>query len=132
MSTLGEYQDDINTLPALTLERYERIFKIYEASKDKKQFYFYNILNKLVFPENVSSNLVGLYTVNSRQPLTTISYDIYGDIYSWWMIYLLNKKYISKLFYVEPGVQLTYILPSQRGLIYNQITKDLVFNGRHF
>lgn len=132
MSILGTLQDDITDLPDLSLERYERIFKIYEASKDDKKFYFYNILNKIVFPDNINSTLTGLYTVNSRLPLTTISYNIYGDIFSWWMLYILNKNLVSKLFYVEPGIQLRYILPEQRALVYNQITRDLIFNGRHF
>ncbi len=132
MNTLGTLQDDINDLPDLSLERYERIFKIYEASVDEKKFYFYNILNKIVFPDNINSNLTGLYVVNSRLPLTTISYNIYGDIFSWWMIYILNKDQIDKLFYVEAGTQLKYILPDQRALVYNQITRDLIFNGRHF
>ena len=53
--TTGKYQDDIEALEKLPLTRYERIFRIFTQGKDGKQFYFYNILNKLEFTKKVSS-----------------------------------------------------------------------------
>jgi len=132
MSTLGTFQNDIDTLPDLELERYERIFKIYEASKDGKDFYMYNILNKLEFPDDISADLLDAYKVQSRMSLTNVSYEIYGNIESWWILFLLNKVNIPKLFYVEPGITLRFIKPEQLTLIYNQITRSLIYNGRHF
>ena len=128
----GKYQNNIEELDRLPLTRYERIFKIYTEGKDDKQFYFYNILNKIEFPDNIDSSILDTYVVNGREPLTTTSYNIYGDIESWWIIYLLNKKAIGNKFYAEGGLQLTYILPNKRGLIYQQITDTTQYDNRHF
>ena len=130
--TTGKYQDQVKGLPKLPLNRYERIFKVYTEGKDNKQFYFYNILNRMEFPTNIDSNLLDTHIVKSRQALTITSYDIYGDIFSWWIIYLLNKDIIGNSFFAEGGQQLKYILPSKRGLIYQQMTDATIFNNKHF
>ena len=126
----GKYQNEIDDLKALGMRRYERIFKIF--SKEGKEFYFYNLLNKIEFPDNIDSSLLDTYIVQSREPLTTTSYNIYGNIQSWWLLFLLNKKVINSRFYVEGGDQLEYILPSKVDLIFQQITKTTVFNNKHF
>jgi len=119
----GKYQDEVPVLPGLPLNRYERIFKLFTQPTNGKEFYFYNILNKMEFPDNIDSSLLDTHIVNSKQALTTTSYDIYGDIHSWWIIYLLNKETIGNSFFAEGGQQLTFIKPSKRGLIYQQITE---------
>jgi hypothetical protein len=85
--TTGKYQDDIEALEKLPLTRYERIFRIFTEGKSNKQFYFYNILNKIEFPDNIEPSLLDTHIVQSRVPLTTLSHTLYGDIDSWWMIY---------------------------------------------
>tara|TARA_R100000329_G_C7598171_1_gene212154 strand:- start:783 stop:1190 length:408 start_codon:yes stop_codon:yes gene_type:complete len=130
--TTGKYQDQIKELPKLPLSRYERIFKVYTEGKDGKQFYFYNLLNRIEMPSNINSNLLDTHIVTSRQALTITSYDIYGDIFSWWIIYLLNKDVIGNSFFAEGGQQLKYIIPSKRGLLYQQMTDATVFNNKHF
>ena len=129
----GKYQDDIEALRNLPLTRYERIFKLFTQGTGGKQFYFYNLLNKIEFPDNIQPHILDMYEVKSnREPLTTTSFNIYEDIDSWWIIYLLNKTVIGNDFYAKGGEQLKYILPDQRGLIYQQITKSTVFKDRHF
>jgi len=130
--TTGKYQDEVPALPKLPLSRYERIFKVYTEGKDGKQFYFYNILNKMEIPTNIDSNLLDTHIVTARQALTITSHEIYGDIFSWWIIYLLNKDVIGNNFFAEGGQQLKYILPSKRGLIYQQMTDATIFNNKHF
>jgi nucleoid-associated protein YgaU len=130
--TTGKYQDEVPALPKLPLNRYERIFKVYTEGKDGKQFYFYNILNRMEFPTNIDSGLIDTHIVTARQALTITSYDIYGDIFSWWIIYLLNKDVIGNSFFAKGGQQLKYILPSKRGLIYQQMTDATIFNNKHF
>ena len=130
--TTGKYQDDIEALKKLPLTRYERIFRIYTEGASGKQFYFYNILNKIEFPDNIDSKLLDTYIVKAREPLTTTSYNLYGDIESWWMIYLLNKPLLKNKFYAEGGMQLKFIEKTQRGLIYQQITDTTAFSNRHF
>jgi hypothetical protein len=52
---LGKYQNEITALSAVDLGRYENIFKVYTEPTNGKQFYFYNILNKIEFPKNLDS-----------------------------------------------------------------------------
>lgn len=129
---LGELQNDIKDLPDIDMERYERIFKVHEQYKGDKLFKFYNITNKIELPEDIDSSILLEYNVLSRMPLTIISSDIYGSVDRWWSIYLINKDLIPDIFYVEPGVTLKYIDPAKIGIIYNQITQEIVHNGRHF
>ena len=72
--TTGKYQDEVKGLPKLPLNRYERIFKVYTEGKDNKQFYFYNLLNKIEIPTNIDSNILDTHVVTSRQALTITSY----------------------------------------------------------
>ena len=132
MDPLGEYQNDIPSLSSLDLESYERIFKVFKETLENKEFYYYNILKKIEFPV-LDSDVVEYHVVNTKTPLTTVSYDIYGDIKSWWIIYLLNKEaFDGPPFWVEGGTQLKYIRDELRTLIYNDITQNTVFGGRHF
>ena len=124
----GKYQDEVSALPDLPLNRYERIFKLFTEPNNGKEFYFYNILNKMEFPSNIDSSLLDTHIVKGRQALTSTSYDIYGDIHSWWIIYLLNKETIGNSFFAEGGLELTYIIPSKRGLIYQQMTEATLNN----
>ena len=46
---LGKYQNEVPSLSSVDFGRYENIFKVYTEPTDGKQFYFYNILNKIEF-----------------------------------------------------------------------------------
>jgi hypothetical protein len=129
---LGLYQNDVSNLPALDITRYERIFKIHTASKEDKQFYFYNILNKIEFPDNLQYDLLQLYTAPADEPLTTVSYNLYDDIDSWWLIYLLNKTIIGNSFFLKGGTQVQVIQPALRSMVYESITEATAFDNRHF
>jgi hypothetical protein len=132
MIDTGQYQNEIPTLSALSVRDYERIFKVFKQSTDDKEFYTYNILKKLDFPD-IDSQYIGFYTPNNKMALTIVSYNIYQDIKSWWILYFLNKdKFVGAPFYVESGTQLKYILDPIRTLIYQDITQSTVFGGRHF
>lgn len=132
MIDTGQYRNEIDALPELTLKEYERIFKIFKESVDNKEFYTYNILKKIEFPE-IDSAYIEHYTPNKRMALTILSNNIYGDMNSWWIIYLLNKdKFTGAPFYVDGGVQVKYITDSLRSAIYDDITNATVFGGRHF
>ena len=128
----GQYQDEVSDLPSLPINRYERIFKIYSQQNNGKDFYFYNLLNKIEMPDNVEGGILDTYNVLAKEPLTTTSHNIYGDIHSWWIIYLLNKETIGNSFFAEGGQQLEYIIPEFRGLLYQQMTQATVFNNKHF
>tara|TARA_R100000152_G_C6779809_1_gene211845 strand:+ start:828 stop:1241 length:414 start_codon:yes stop_codon:yes gene_type:complete len=131
---LGRYQSRVAnpSLSAIDIKKYERIFKVYTEPNNGKEFYFYNILRKVEFPTEIQSNFLSAFSPQSRMPLTTVSFNLYQDIDSWWLIYLLNKDVIGKQFYVEGGQQLKYILPEFRDVIYDQITNITVYDNRHF
>lgn len=133
MDTLGKYQNNISGLKKLDLENYERIFKVYETLNDDKSFYYYNILRKIQFPDIINSSIVKLYTTPNVLPYTTISYNIYGDIRLWWLLFLINKDVLKgNIFTVPAGTQLKYISPQYLDVVFNQITELVIFNGRHY
>jgi hypothetical protein len=132
MIDLGKYQNEVPSLSALSIRDYERIFKIFKQSEEDKNFYIFNILNRIDFP-TIDSQFLEFYDVESRMPLTIASYKIYGDIKSWWILYLLNKdKFEGAPFYVNGGTQLKYITDSLRTAIYQDITIQTIYSGRHY
>lgn len=85
----GDYQNNIKDLPSLELYRYENIFKVYQI--DDKNFYFYNIIKNIKAPNDIDNNIFQLITYNGTTPFTTLSYQIYGTTYLWWLICVLNN-----------------------------------------
>lgn len=132
MIDTGLYQNKVESLSALSIKDYERIFKVFKSSVDDKEFYTYNILKKIEFPV-IDSQFLDYFEVTSKMPLTLVSYKIYGDIKSWWIVYLLNKdKFNGVPFYVDGGTQLAFIVDGLRASIYNDITQATIFGGRHY
>jgi len=133
MDTLGKYQNNIPVLKKLNLEHYERIFKVFETVNNGKSFYYYNILKKIQFPDNIDSGITKFYTTPSTLPLTTVSYNIYNDIRLWWLILLINKDKLGPVAFTVPaGTQLKYIDSKFLDTIFFQITKLVILNGRHY
>jgi hypothetical protein len=132
MTEIGKYQNQIPSLSTLDIKSYERIFKVYFESLDDKFFPFYNILKKIEIPE-LDPSVIDFYDVSTKTPMTTVSYNIYDDINSWWLIYILNKsQFKGPPFWVEGGTRLKYILPELRSFVYLDITQNTIFGGRHF
>jgi hypothetical protein len=132
MVDAGTYQDEISELSPLSIKNYERIFKIFKSSISDKDFYVYNILKTIEFP-TIDGQYLDHYTPESKMALSIVSYKVYKDIQSWWIIYLLNKdKFDGAPFYVDGGVQLKFIRPEIRSQIYDDITKSTIYGGKHF
>jgi hypothetical protein len=85
----GQYQNYIQDLPGLEIYRYENIFKVFQT--DDKNFYFYNIIKNIKMPDNINDSVFDLMTLQSNIPLTTLSYQIYGTTYLWWLICIMNN-----------------------------------------
>ena len=115
---LGEYQNNV--------------FKVYTEKNNGKEFYFYNILNKIEFPQNLNSDFFELHTVTGRLPLTTVSYHLYDTMHNWWILYLTNLNVLRNKFFVEGGTQLKFIKPEYLGFVFNQMTRSTVFGNRHY
>lgn len=102
-------QNDIDQLAQLAPTRYENIFDVYQTS-DGKNYYYYN-LSKRVNLEigNIDSEFLDYYICNGEQPLTTISYRVYGTIDLWWLIVSLNQ--LNPVQNVPAGTALAFIKP---------------------
>jgi hypothetical protein len=132
MEKQGLYRNEITTLPVLKIGDYERIFKIYGETLDDKEFYYYNILSKIDLSD-VDSEFLEYYNVKSRLPMTTLSYNIYGDMNMWWLIYILNKNlFTGPPFWINGGVQVGYLKPEYLASLYYDVTKNTILGGRHF
>lgn len=123
MNPTGLYQNNIIDLPSLSKERYERIFKVYKLlTKDNKCFYFYNILKKVNIPDTLEESLFDNLNLNRKLPWTTLSYKLYGNIYLWWLIFLINKP--DNIFVAEAGTTIKYVKPEYIELVLDNIEQQ--------
>lgn len=122
MTDLGTYHNNIKSLQKLSKERYENIFKVYTTSNDNGDTYmYYNILNKVKLPKEIDSEYLGEYTLISKLPWTSISYDVYGTQYLWWLIFIINN-YTSPFILPEPGSIITIIKKEYIDSVISQIS----------
>lgn len=97
MSTIinGKVQNEITDLATLSRNLYENIFNV--SLIEDNNVYFYNLLNKVIFPDDISDEFIDEITLMSDKPWTMLSFQLYGTIDLWWTVYLLNKPdYIFK------------------------------------
>lgn len=122
MSTIinGAKQNQIEELNKLSNNLYENIFKVNLLETKETDFYFYNLLNKVIFPDDISDEFIDEKVLTSDKPWTMLSHELYGTISLWWVVYLLNKpEYIFKAL---AGVSYKYIKPSAITTVLQQIT----------
>jgi hypothetical protein len=122
MSTIinGTTQNQVNELNNINTNLYENIFNVNLLDIDGNDLYFYNILNKVIFPDDISDEYIDEITINTDKPWTTLSYEIYGTIQLWWAVYLLNKpEYIFK---AQAGTTYKFIKPGFISAVINQIS----------
>lgn len=121
MSTIinGSNQNQVEELATLSKNLYENIFKVNLIDGDNP-LYFYNLLNKVVFPDNISDEYVDEIILQNDKPWTTLSYELYGTIDLWWTVYLLNKP--DYIFKAQAATAYKYIKPGAMGGVLQQIT----------
>ena len=122
MSTIinGSNQNEVDELRTLSIDMYENIFKINLIDTDNNDLYFYNILNKVIFPDDISDEIVDTITLQNDVPWTTLSYQLYGTINLWWTVYLLNKP--DYIFKAQAATEYKYIKPGAMKAVLQQIT----------
>lgn len=86
---IPNYQNYIDDLPNLEIYRYENIFKVYTSSDN--EYYIYNILKTVKVPLDLNNQFFDLVTLQSNTPWTTLSYQIYGTTYLWWLLCIFNN-----------------------------------------
>ena len=110
MPVEGPYQNEIQELPTLDKNRYETLFRVYNASDTPNNFYYYNITRGVkIDTSNLDPTYFTTYTVNKDIPWTTLSYELYGTIYLWWFIKILNPD--TDLFICKSGSKISVINP---------------------
>ena len=116
---IGEKRNTVTDLETISLELYENIFKVNLLENKDKNFFFYNTLNKVIFPDNLDGSVYKEVTVQTDTPWTTLSFNLYGTINLWWVVYLINKpKYI---FLAKGGTTIKYITPGAITSILNSM-----------
>lgn len=61
----------------------------------------------VVFPSDMTLDIYDKMYVMSDKPWTVVSYEIYGSINLWWLLYSLNRD--KSMFYAPEGSEITYI-----------------------
>lgn len=107
------------------IERYENIFNLYELENSEgNKYVFYNILNKVSFPDGLSEALFDYYKIEDKIPLTALSYNIYNTQYLWWLIMAINEiKNPVKC--IEPGSVLKILKADYLDLIFDKIKEKI-------
>ena len=82
------HQNNVNTLPNLTQDRYENIFNVYN---DDNGYYYYNLLQSVVLPQNLPESFFISYTTVPGDTLPFISYKLFNTINLWWIICIANN-----------------------------------------
>lgn len=124
MSTIinGTTQNQVEALNNLNSNLYENIFNVNTIDVDGNDLYFYNLINKVIFPDDISDEYIDEVVINTDKPWTTLSYEIYGTIQLWWAIYLLNKpEYIFK---AQAGTTYKFIKPGFINAVIQQISNN--------
>tara|TARA_S200002703_G_scaffold147069_3_gene142590 strand:+ start:1947 stop:2321 length:375 start_codon:yes stop_codon:yes gene_type:complete len=122
MSTIntGAKRDQITELEGLSRNLYENIFNVTLVNNFDKSFYAYNLLNKVIFPESLNPEFIEEVTLTSDQPWTMLSFELYGTIQLWWVVYLLNKP--DYIFKAKAGTAYKYIKSKYITSVLQQIT----------
>jgi hypothetical protein len=118
----GKKQNDVEELNSLPDALYENIFNVNLIDYNGSNFYFYNLLTKVIFPDSISDDLINEITLVADKPWTTLSYELYGTIQLWWVIYLLNKP--DYIFKAQANNTYKYIKPGSISTILGQIKVD--------
>jgi len=103
--------NQITNLPKIPSTRYENIFNVYTFTKEGKDFYFYNINNKIQIPVVIDSSYLDTIVLDRTLPWTTLAYKVYGDMNLWFILYIMNKQSNTPSFTANIGDTLIYIKP---------------------
>jgi hypothetical protein len=118
---LGNYQNQIPQLPAISKNKYENIFRLY-TTKDN-QFY-YNLLQTVYIFDNIDPTKIFYLPVKQSLPWSIISYNAYKTIDLWWLIALVNKIY-NPVLSPDSGTVLKVIRPEYVPAVLDEINQAI-------
>jgi nucleoid-associated protein YgaU len=79
--------NQISDLSRISRENLENIFNVY---KEDGGFYFYNLLQTVVFPSDLPESVFNKYVIRNQDTWPFISYKAYNNTNLWWLILLAN------------------------------------------
>lgn len=120
METLYK-NNDIKLLPEISNNRYENLFYVYKFDNNGKQFFYYNITNKLALPQEISKSFLLSTAFDAKLPLPLASYKLYGTTSLWYIISMLNFNTSKARFFVEPGEEIIYLKPEFLNTLISKI-----------
>ena len=80
-------------------------------------YFFYNIIKTIKFPEELDSSIFDYKIINQKLPYTAVSYNVYGTQNLWWLI-LLSNNITNPVDVITPGTRLK--------IIKSKFVKDIV------
>jgi len=110
---LNKKHNDIDELSNLSDNRYENIFNM----GTNNNYFFYNIIKTIKFPEELDSNIFDYKIINQKLPYTAVSYNVYGTQNLWWLI-LLSNNITNPVDVITPGTRLK--------IIKSKFVKDII------
>jgi hypothetical protein len=110
--------NEIKALSKISKSRYENIFNV----GTNNEYYFYNIIKTVKFPEDLSPGIFYNKTITNKAPYTAISFDVYSTQDLWWFI-LLTNNITNPISVVQPGTVLKIIKKEYVDDIINNILK---------
>jgi hypothetical protein len=121
----GQYQNNISELPSLDFSRYESIFKVYNVSDSPNNFFYYNITRGVKIDiEKLDPNYYYEVNIDINIPWTTLAYRLYGSIYLWWLVRILNPD-PANLFSVKSGTRIKVIKQEYLDPVLKSIASQL-------
>jgi hypothetical protein len=114
---LDKNHNEVPELGDLDISSYENIFNMY---KDEGEFFAYNILRSVHFPNDMDNEFFYFYRVENNKVWTRISFDHYGTIQLWWLICLVNKI-MNPVTLPDPGTVIRVLKPQYVSQVLEQI-----------
>jgi len=108
---------------------YEYIFKVYKEKNDDKEFFYYNITNKIQLPK-LNPDFFLEVTPTSRMPLTSFANILYNPgreinnrFVLWWLVMIFNPDKIGK-FFVDPDDTFIVLKTEYVGAVIDSIIQN--------
>jgi len=87
ITDLQSTRDKVKGLFPILETQYENIFNMAKAD----EYFFYNIIKKISFPDDIGEDIYFEKFITSNMPWTTFAHTVYGTQDLWWLICCTNK-----------------------------------------
>lgn len=113
-------QNQIKDLFRLDGELMENIFNVYQ---EPNGLYYYNLLQTIVFPQNLPPSFFDSYTTQHNDTWPLISFKVYRTPNLWWLLLLANNLQ-NPTKKINVGTKLLIPTPNTVKIILNQINQN--------